>query len=208
MLPQIELLRRGSEDATLFSGGISVYNIRMTYLKIFSVIIDNIKFCDIISIVAFATVFYERQNFMSSLMRQINVVSRCAALYRSEHLKDTGLSACHSSYILTVCRFPGISQEQVSQHIYINKSNVTRQLAFLEENGFIERRQSETDRRVLLVYPTQKALDVLPFVQQTNHEWNNYITKGFSADELDKFNGMMERISGEQRNMRTARDLT
>lgn len=132
---------------------------------------------------------------MSKLMHSINIVSRCAAIYRADALRDTELSACHTSYILTVCRNPGISQDQLAKNICINRSNVTRQLAYLEEHGFVERRQSESDRRVLLVYPTEKAENVLPTVRKVLEDWSGAVTGDFSADELEQFEDMLERLS-------------
>ncbi len=139
--------------------------------------------------------FYQEKSTMPTLMRQINVISRCGGMFRTERLKETELSGFHTAYILTVCRHPGISQDQLARHICINRSNVTRQLAYLEEHGFVERRQSESDRRVLLVYPTEKAQAILPTVLDVIHEWNDYITAGFSEDELDQLCGMMDRIA-------------
>ncbi len=136
---------------------------------------------------------------MPTLMRQINVISRCSGMFRSERLKGTELNGCHTPYILAVCRHPGISQDQLARHICINRSNVTRQLAYLEEHGFVERRQSETDRRVLLVFPTEKAEAILPAVLDIVHEWSDYITAGFSDDELDQLCGMMDRIAERAR---------
>ena len=85
---------------------------------------------------------------MPTIMRQINVISRCEGLYRTDKLRGAELGACHHSYVLAVCRTPGISQEELARSICINKSNVTRHLAYLEEHGYVERRQSESDRRV------------------------------------------------------------
>lgn len=132
---------------------------------------------------------------MPSFMRQINVIARCAATHRNDALKDTGLKGCHCSYILTLCRHPGISQEQLSRHIYINKSNVTRHLTQLEKGGFVERKQSDEDKRVILVYPTESAYSILPRVQQVVREWNSYLTEGFGPEEMEQFNGMLERIT-------------
>lgn len=132
---------------------------------------------------------------MPTLMRQINIISRCAGIYRTDRLRGTDLGACHHSYILAICRHPGISQEELSSHIYINKSNVTRHLAYLEEHGYVKRSQSETDKRVMLVYPTQKMLDVLPNIKQIIGEWNAYLTADFSEQELEQFNSMMDRIT-------------
>ena len=98
---------------------------------------------------------------MPTLMRQINVISRCGGRFRTEKLKEFGLCAPHHSYILNICNHPGISQEQLAEHICVDKSNVTRQLAYLENEGYVERKQSETDRRVTLVYPTEKAFRAL-----------------------------------------------
>ena len=77
---------------------------------------------------------------------------------------------------------------------YVNKSTAARALSALEELGYVERRQSETDRRVILVYPTEKADGVLPLIQEVNREWTEYITEGFTPDELDQFLQMMERV--------------
>ena len=131
---------------------------------------------------------------MPKLMRQINMISRIATVYRDDRLKDSDLGACHHTYILTICRNPGISQDKLAQKIFINRSNVTRQLSYLEEKGYVERKQSPTDKRVQLVYPTEKAMEALPFVREIVGDWNDYITEGFSEDELDCLSDMLGRI--------------
>lgn len=132
---------------------------------------------------------------MPKLMKQINIISRCAGLFRSERLKDTDLSACHTSYLFTVCRNPGISQDKLAQAICINRSNVTRQLVYLEEHGYVERRQSENDKRMLLVYPTQRALDALPHLQEIVNEWNIYLTGELSEEELKMLSEMLDSLA-------------
>ena len=132
---------------------------------------------------------------MPSFMRQINIISRCSAMVRNDALSDTGLKGSHYAYILTLCRRPGISQEQLSRHIYINKSNVTRHLAQLEKLGYVERKQSEEDKRVILVYPTQKAIEVQPRVSETVRGWNKYLTEDFSEEEMEQFSAMLARIT-------------
>lgn len=132
---------------------------------------------------------------MPSFMRQINVIGRCSAMVRNQKLADTGLTGWHYSYILTLCRNPGQSQEHLARHIYINKSNVTRHLTQLEKNGYVERRQSEEDKRVMLVYPTEKAYEVLPRVREVVRSWNSFLTEDFTPEEMEQFNSMLERIT-------------
>ncbi len=131
---------------------------------------------------------------MPKLMRQINMISRISTMYRDDRLKGSELGACHHTYILTICKNPGISQDKLAQKIFINRSNVTRQLSYLEEKGYVERKQSLSDKRVQLVYPTEKAMAALSTVMEIVDDWNSYITEGFSEDELDCLSYMLDRI--------------
>ena len=145
---------------------------------------------------------------MPKFMKNINIIGRCAGAYRSDRLRDTGLGPCHHSYILTVCREPGISQERLAQSICINKSNVTRHLSALEEMGYVERRPSDEDRRETLVFPTQKALDVLPTVRAVIKEWNEYLTEGMDEEELEIFAETLSRIAERARKYSEGRENT
>ena len=83
---------------------------------------------------------------MSLLMGELDSIARCAAQYRSERLAALGLKSCHASYLMGICDCPGISQEQLARRIYQNKSSVARQLAVLEEAGFVRRVCCDSDR--------------------------------------------------------------
>ena len=120
---------------------------------------------------------------MPALMHTITDISRCAAQYRSEQLACFGLKACHASYLAAICRCPGITQDQLARRIFINKSNVARQLAILEEEGFVERKPSPGDKRATLVYPTQQALDVLPQINQIFRDWESLVAQDLTEEE-------------------------
>ena len=132
---------------------------------------------------------------MPSLMRYINIVSRCAAIWRADKLEGTELGDQHHSYIFVVCRHPGISQDSIARRLFLNKSNVTRSLAYLEEHGFVTRERDPEDRRQTLVYPTEKSLEILPKVREIIKGWNSYITEGFTEEELEMYLSMTERIA-------------
>ena len=132
---------------------------------------------------------------MPSLMRYINIVTRCAAIWRADKLEGTELGDQHHSYIFVVCRHPGISQDTIARRLFLNKSNVTRSLAYLEEHGFVTRERDPEDRRQTLVYPTEKALEILPRVREIIKGWNSYITEGFTEEEMEMYMAMTERIA-------------
>jgi len=112
--------------------------------------------------------------------------------YRAEQLAPLELKSCHAGYLLEICACPGISQEQLSRRIYANKSNVARQLATLEESGYVERRPGEEDRRVMEVYPTEKALAALPKIQEIMDHWEREVAGSLSDQERQRLTALLE----------------
>lgn len=131
---------------------------------------------------------------MPSLTWELDAIARCAAQYRTEMLAPLGLKSCHASYLLQICKNPGISQEQLARRIYFNKSSVARQLAVLEEAGFIRRTTSETDRRVTQLFPTDKAIALLPQIRQVLLDWEDLITRGLSPQEQTALREMLLKL--------------
>ncbi|MBE5816589.1 MAG: MarR family transcriptional regulator [Clostridiales bacterium] len=132
---------------------------------------------------------------MPTLMRQINTISRCAGAYRADKLSDSEITPCHHSFILAISHHPGITQEMLSKHIYINKSNVTRTLSYLEEHGYVTRTPNPEDKRQLFVYPTEKMEAILPKIKAIAKSWNEYLTEELSPEELSLFSDVLEKIT-------------
>ena len=121
---------------------------------------------------------------MSQIIRDITEIARCGAEYRSQTLAPMGLKSCHASYLIEICAHPGISQDQLAARICINKSNVARQAAILEEDGFVTRTPSQQDKRIMQLYPTQKTLDLLPSISPILRQWEACLTADVSEEVL------------------------
>ena len=121
---------------------------------------------------------------MSQIIRDITEIARCGAEYRTQTLAPMGLKSCHASYLIEICAHPGISQDQLAARICINKSNVARQAAILEEDGFVTRTPSQQDKRIMQLYPTQKTLDLLPSISPILRQWEACLTADVSEEEL------------------------
>ncbi len=131
---------------------------------------------------------------MSQIIRDITEIARCGAQYRSDSLAPMGLKACHASYLTEICAQPGISQDQLARKICINKSNVARQAAILEEDGFITRVSSPADKRILQLYPTQKTLDLLPQISPILRQWEDCLTCGISDQEKELLEQILSKM--------------
>lgn len=131
---------------------------------------------------------------MSDIIRDITEISRCGAQYRADNLSSLGLKGCHASYLSEICACPGISQDKLAQRICINKSNVARQAAILEEEGFITRQPSQADKRVLELYPTDKTRALMPRIQTVLSDWETCLTGDLTEEEVSQISGILERM--------------
>jgi DNA-binding MarR family transcriptional regulator len=120
---------------------------------------------------------------LETVLRSINHIARHAKIYREKALKPYGLGANHHSYVLAICRNPGISQEELAKEIFVNKSTVTRQLTILEKKGFVTRKHHATDARKLLVFPTERSLHVYPIIIDILEDWNKQLLAELSPTE-------------------------
>lgn len=135
-----------------------------------------------------------RQTEIKPYMRYISRTSRCAEIFREDKFKAHGLSGSQHNYIMVICKNPGLYQHQLSKTLIVNKSNITRQLNALEKNGFITRRQDPSNRRQVQVFPTDRAYEVFPLVQDTLKSWNQLISEGLSPEERLQLLGLLERV--------------
>lgn len=144
-------------------------------------------------------------NNMPSVMRRINVISRCQALYRGERLSGE-LSESQQVFVICISKNPGMSQEELSRRLCFNKSTVARNVAYLEDMGYLTRITDGSDKRIQRIYPTKKMLDTLPRVKEIAREWNSLITGGISEEELAVFTSVLERMESKARRLLQGED--
>ena len=113
---------------------------------------------------------------MSQLTRNILEIARCGNQFSADTMCAMGLKTCHASYLLEICNHPGISQDQLANRICINKSNIAPE-----------------DKRVLQLYPTEKTLELLPQIRESLRGWEDYLTHGFTEEEVALLEGLLER---------------
>ncbi len=131
---------------------------------------------------------------MATFLKNVNMVSRSSTLYLDQKLKDGDLRGYHAKYIFCICANPGFSQEEIARSIFVNKSNVARQIKYLSKHGYILRRESGEDKRKTLIYPTEKAEEARKKLHALNEGWRNEITRGFSEEQLKTLMRLTEKL--------------
>lgn len=131
---------------------------------------------------------------MSQLTRDMLQITRCSTQFRSEYLAPFGLKSCHASYLTTLYRNPGISQDKLAKLIFIDKSNVARQTVALEADGYVIRTPSKEDKRVMQLYPTQKTLDTIPKIFEMYTKWSDFLTQDLTVEEFNLLTELLAKV--------------
>ena len=118
-------------------------------------------------------------------LKNIGIIARCSDMYRDEYFREMGLNGRQSVCLLHICGQPGITQDQLSKSLFIDKSNVTRQMTLLEEAGYIVRQPDENDRRQIRVFPTEKAQELLPAIREGFRSWREFLNGALTEEELN-----------------------
>ncbi len=131
---------------------------------------------------------------MATFSHKISTIYRCGSMYRTAHSAEK-LPGIYHGYISLIHNRPGQSQDEIAKYLCLSKSSATRHLAYLEENGYIERRKNEADKREMLVYPTEKLEAVVPEIFAISTNWHQTLTDGIGEEEYALFIDILERLS-------------
>ena len=131
---------------------------------------------------------------MSRLPVTLKFIERYARVFKNERLQGLGLSNRQAEIILNLLHHPGSSQDDIAERLLINKSGVTRLLTAMEEDGLVKRTVSPTDRRVTLVYLTEKSEALVPGIRDVNRQWAAFMTEGLSEEEQQLLQRTLESI--------------
>ena len=131
---------------------------------------------------------------MSKIIRHMTAISRCGAEYRKQRLLPLELDGRQARYLLEICDRPGISQEGLSRRLLLDKSTVARQCVCLEEAGFLMRKPCPEDKRSLQLFPTEKALAVLPQITEAWDSWEALLTQELTEEEKNLLAGLLRKM--------------
>ena len=78
--------------------------------------------------------------------------------YMKESFKTLGLGFSDSIVLVTVCIHEGISQDEISSRLAIDKAVTAKSVKNLESKGLITREVNSANQRIKKVFPTSAGL--------------------------------------------------
>ncbi len=118
-----------------------------------------------------------------SIGRWISILYRYGQSYVSKRLERYNIGRGQYVILLALFRNNGVSQEELADHLKIDKGSITKSIKKLEDEAYIERSIDSDDKRAYKVFLTQKAFDIIPAVQETIKSWEDIIVSDLSESE-------------------------
>lgn len=119
-----------------------------------------------------------------TISNRIDSLERCRRRFLNEKLKDTGLKGHQFLMLLAIFHEPGITQEELSRLIDIDKTRIARSCILLEESGFISRTRDAEDRRKYHLALNAEGEALVPVIRGAVAEWGKLITEGMSPEAI------------------------
>lgn len=135
---------------------------------------------------------------------KLTVVARQLRVSFDQAAEQSGLTRAKWTLIATVARHPGATQRTIAEALEVREISAGRLIDRLCKEGFLERREHPSDRRAYSVYLTPKAQPVLDILDSLASIHEAKIFTGFSAEELERLDALLSKIS---RNLSADRDL-
>lgn len=131
--------------------------------------------------------------YQHAYLKCFSVIHRFSITYYLKYLKEYNLSGHQMGYISCICKEPGISQEQLSTFLGLNKGAVAKGVKPLAESGYINRVQSSKDKRAYELYPTDKASEVFEKAQEVALSFETILVEGMTNEEQQLFKTLLDK---------------
>jgi DNA-binding MarR family transcriptional regulator len=108
--------------------------------------------------------------------------------------KRFGVSIPEWRVIAVLGRFPGLSAVEVAERTLMDKVAVSRAVTKLIKNGRIDRKFDDTDKRRSILNLSEDGKKLHDEIAQLALQFERDLLLGFSAEELESLNSIMERL--------------
>jgi len=131
---------------------------------------------------------------MKEILREIGMIARALDSISNIEFKEYELTKGQYLYLVRICENPGIIQEKLSEMIKVDRTTAARAIQKLEINGFIEKKEDESNKKIKKLFPTEKGKNVYPFIKRENDYSNTFALEGFSETEAETISNLLQRV--------------
>lgn len=126
-----------------------------------------------------------------SAFKTISILYRKSHIWLNNGCSRYSLTAAQAVVILIICDYGGLTQDEITKRLALDKSVIAKTVTKLEERGFLTRTTNKKDKRTYDICPTEQAYDVYPFVKEQIDESFQKMTQKMTDSEKAEFKRLL-----------------
>lgn len=124
----------------------------------------------------------------------MSILYRIGQMYLANRFEHLDIGKGQLIFLNALYRQDGLTQEEISYDLRIDKGTTAKALKKLEEQGYVVRLIRPNDKRSYSVHLTDKALAIKDEVRQGFMEWRALLLQGLSDEEQEKMLDILEKM--------------
>lgn len=119
-----------------------------------------------------------------SMGRRINLLFRLTMMYARNEFKKMGVGAGDYAILFNLCMEDGLSQDELSKRMRVDKSYTARAVAQLEKMGMVKRKPDPHEHRIKRVFLGARGRDMESEFFRFAANWHQILVKDIAPQDL------------------------
>ncbi|SHI02896.1 DNA-binding transcriptional regulator, MarR family [Sporobacter termitidis DSM 10068] len=133
---------------------------------------------------------------MESIGRYSAAIYRLTQSIFTNKLKALDIGSGQYDFFLIIAKNEGISQKEICDMLYVEKSTTAKAVKYLLSRGYIVNRQVESDKRYSSLYLTEKGREAWTAVEAVFSEMLGIFSKNIPESAIDETIAVLKKVIG------------
>lgn len=124
-----------------------------------------------------------------------SILYRYGQNYLGKKMEAYGIGSGQAIFMISLFHKDGVSQEELANHLKIDKATVAKSLKKLEESGYVTRLTDSADKRAYKVHITEKGQSIRSAMMDAIQIWEATLLAGMTEDEKLMVANLLEKMA-------------
>ncbi|OMD35183.1 MarR family transcriptional regulator [Paenibacillus odorifer] len=131
---------------------------------------------------------------MKEILREVGMIARALDSISNIEFKELELTKGQYLYLVRIYENPGIIQEKLSEMIKVDRTTAARAIQKLEIQGFIEKKDDETNKKIKRLFTTEKGKQAYSFLKREGDHTDLVALAELSEKETEVLFQLLQRV--------------
>ncbi|MCP1638365.1 MarR family winged helix-turn-helix transcriptional regulator [Streptococcus gallinaceus] len=128
------------------------------------------------------------------IIGEIGVIARSLDSIANIEFREMDLAKGQYLYLVRICDYPGIIQEELSEMLTVDRSTVARSVQKLEKSGLVVRQTAAGNRKNKHLYATEKGQQLYQVLQKEHAYSEARCLTGLSPVEVEELERLLTKV--------------